>query len=235
VLLKRALAGASSLLIVAIGAVALTACPEDTPPPVEACTLAFIGDKSKPVQLEITARDVAGKAVPVKEGDDVPMIYPPQGGRVVFVGARVTNIDPCAMKLSGAIRDPTTAQVRIDNRTVNLVPGSDGFGTTLDVDISTFSNVPVCPNQWASDDVFDKPYELQVTVLDRGGRTATQKVKVVPRCAEPERAAECRCICRKDYMLGQACDAGVDAGSDGGDDSAADADAGADVSPEGGG
>ena len=229
---------AVALALPLIEALALSGCPpttEEPPNPPPACTLAFLGDKSQPVQLEITARDVKGHAVPVKEGDDVAMIYPPQGGRVIFVGARVTNIDPCGVKLSGAIRDAITAQVRIDNRTVNLAIGEGGFGTAVDADISTFSNVPVCPNQWASDDVFGKTYELQVTVLDKAGRTATQKVKVVPRCAEPERATECRCICRKGYILGQVCAPEVDAGADSDADPASDAAPDAPDADEGGG
>ncbi len=146
---------------------------------------------------------------------------------MIFVGVRVTNIDPCLMKLSGALRDLTTTpgQVRLDNRTVNLVPTGDGFGASLDVDISTFSNIPVCPNQWASADVFDQTFELEIRVDDKGGRTATKKVKVVPRCSEIGKEAECFCICRKGYKLGEVCtpgDAGTDAGSDASIDAASD-------------
>ena len=227
----RRLFAVTAIATVLVGApISLTGCPPDDPTPPVACTLAFLGDKSKPVQLEITARDVAGHSAPVKDGGDVAVVFPPQGGRVIFVGARVTNVDPCGAKLSGALRDLATGQVRVDIRTVNLVPTSDGFGGTLDVDISTFSNIPVCPNQWASDDVFDKPYELEVTVTDKTGRRGTQKVKVIPRCAEPDRATECRCICRKGYILGSACtpevDAGADAAPDAAPDAASDADEG---------
>lgn len=209
----------ASLWVTVVSAVALGGCPVDSPDPgtdAPACTLPFIGDATKSMTLEIIARDAAGRSSKVTEGGDVAIVYPPQGGRVIFVAARVTNVDPCAVKLSGVLRDLTTGQVRLDIRTVNLVPTGDGFGSALDADLSSFSNVPVCPNQWATDDVDDKPYELQVTVTDKSGRTATQKTKVVPRCAEPEREVECRCICRKGYVLGQACtpsDAGPDAGS----------------------
>jgi hypothetical protein len=232
VLLSVRAASALSILAFAFAST-LVGCPPDDPPAPEACTLSFLGDKSKPVQLEIIMRDASGRSAKVTEGGDVSILFPPQGGRVIFVAARVTNIDPCAMTLSGAIRDPVTAQVRIDNRTVNLVPTPDGFGTAIDSDISTFSNVPVCPNQWASDDIYDKPYELQITVKDRGGRTATQKVKVVPRCAEPDRLDECRCICQKNYVLGQVCTPG-DGGTDATTDATPDAFDASDAGEDGG-
>ncbi len=186
----------------------LAACSPEPDAPADsgpACTLAFIGDKSKPLEIALTVRDANGKSVPLKEGDDVPLIFPPQGGRVVFVGARVNNVDPCAVKLSGAIRDVATNQVRVDNRTVNLVLGSDGWGGGVDEDISTFSNVPMCPNQWASTDAFDKPFRVEVTVQDKTGRSASKQVTVTPRCAEPANVAECLCICKKGYVLGEVC------------------------------
>jgi hypothetical protein len=195
--------------------------PADTGP---SCALPFIGDPNQPIALEVTVLD-GGKARVLTEGADVPLIFPPQGGRVVFLGARVTNIDPCAVRLSGAIRDPATSQVRIDNRTINLRPTDDGFGASIDTDISTFSNVPMCPNQWASTDAFDQPFKVELEVRDRKDRSAKKVITVTPRCAEPDRAAECLCMCKKGYVLGETCaaDGGTDAAADVGADVATDA------------
>lgn len=202
-------------LAVAILCTGCSSEPEAKPDAGPSCTLPFIGDKSKPIEAVLTVRDVSGKSVELKDGDEVPLVFPPQGGRVVFLGARVNNVDPCAVKLSGAIRDVATNQVRIDNRTVNLRVGADGRGASVDDDISTFSNVPMCPNQWASTDAFDKPFRVEITIQDRGGRTVSKQVMVTPKCAEPDRLAECLCICKKGYMLGEMC-AAPDAGADGG-------------------
>ncbi len=201
-----------------VAAVGLVGCSSDPPAAADAgpsCTLPFIGDKDQPIEAVLTVRDVNGKSVELKDGDEVPLVFPPQGGRVVFLGARVKNVDPCAVKLSGAIRDPATNQVRIDNRSVNLRLAPDGFGTGVDDDISTFSNVPMCPNQWASTDAYDKPFRVEVTVQDRGGRSVTKQAMVTPKCAEPDRLAECLCICKQGYVLGEMC-AAPDAGTDGG-------------------
>jgi hypothetical protein len=59
--------------------------------------------------------------------------------------------------------------------------------------------------------VFDHTFELEVDVTDHGGRHANAKVLVTPRCAEPAREAQCKCLCKKGYVLGEAC--GEDAGA----------------------
>lgn len=213
----------AGLAVTLLAFASLVACsPAQTPPdPIEACTFAYLGDKSAAAKLEIVVRGPGGKVVALHEGDAVPLVYPPQGGRVVFIGARATNLDPCGVKLSGSIRDTVNAQVRVDNRTINLQPVEGGWGASLDADIASFSNVPVCPNQWATSDLYDHVFDLTLTVADRSGHVATQTLHVTPTCAEPERAAECRCICREGYHLGESCtddagpaDATVDATGD---------------------
>lgn len=217
----------------------IAGCPTDPAPPEgPACTLVFLGDKSTPVVLEIVARGIDGKSRVIRDGDAVPLVYPPQGGRVVFVGVRATNLDACAVKLTGSIRDETTGQLRLDARTINLLPTGDGWGASLDVDIATFSNIPMCPNQWASADVFDHDYQLTLSVIDKAGRAGQQTIRVTPKCAEPDRATECFCICKQGYKLGESCaDAGppADSGLDADDtNDASDASEASDVGGGGG-
>lgn len=189
------------MLLIRCAVVVLLGCSpsRDAPDAAPSCSLPFIGDKSKPIELELTVLE-GGSARVLKDGVDVPLILPPQGGRVVFLGVRATNIDPCAVKLSGAIRDTATNQVRVDTRTVNLRDGA-----SIDADISTFSNVPMCPNQWAGTDAFDQPFRVEVEVRDKSGRTANKQLTVTPRCNEAGKEAECKCICKKGYVLGEPC------------------------------
>lgn len=179
------------------------------------CHLTFLGDPAKEPQIEVIALDADMKSGPVMDGGQVALIFPPQGGRVIFAGVRATNVDPCYVQLSGAVRDQTTMQVRVDSRTINLLPGSDGWGSSNPDDISTYSNVPVCPNQWSKTDIYGTKYELEISIVDRGMRQAQAKLEVIPACSEPIRAAECECICRGGYMLGEMCSV-PDAGADGG-------------------
>jgi len=169
------------------------------------CGLGFLGDEQKPVELKVTVRGADLVSKELANGGEAPMILPPQGGRVIFVGVRVTNLSPCGVELSGTLRDKGSGETRLDARVVNLKPTGDGWGTSTDSDISTFSMIPTCPNQWASTDVFGHTFELTVSVTDKGGRTAEAKLDVVPTCAEPANQAECTCQCTKGYTLGQTC------------------------------
>lgn len=171
------------------------------------CALPYLGDPQKAPELSLLVRGVDGVSVPLVDGASVPLVTPPQGGKVVFLGVRATNLSPCSVTLTGSIRDPASQQLRLDGRVVNLVAAADGWGVSADSNISTFANVPVCPNQWASMDIPDKDFELTVELVDRDKRMVSKTVKARPTCAEtdPELAKECACTCKKDYVLGQVC------------------------------
>jgi hypothetical protein len=177
---------------------------------VPGCALGFLGTPGKPVEMKVTARGAAmTPADEVADGGRVPLILPPQGGRVIFVGIEATNLSACGVTLTGSLRDTANKQVRVDARTTNLLPRGDGWGTSDAEDISTFSNIPLCPNEWASTDAFEQPFELTLDVKDPAGNHGTTKMTIVPFCGEPQYMAECLCTCKKGYVLGQACnDAG---------------------------
>ena len=223
-----ALPGAAILLIAATsGALLLSAfasgCGPDTNPPVDAgsdvvtgCTLPFIGDSTKPTELELIVLKADYKATPVAEGGSVALLFPPQGGRVIFAGVRARNVDPCSIQLAGAVRDLDTQQLRVDARTINLEATSDGWGASSEADIASFANVPMCPNQWSKTNIYGTKYELEVTITDRAKHKTTKSTTVIPACAEPENAAECACICQGGYVLGEACDGGATTSSSSG-------------------
>jgi hypothetical protein len=169
------------------------------------CALGFLGTDGKPVEMKLVVRGRDQTSSEISDGARVPLMLPPQGGRVVFVGVKATNISSCGLTLTGSFRDLANNQVRLDGRTINLHPTGDGWGSSLDADMSSFANIPMCPNQWASTDVFEHSFELTVTLSDAAGRTGTKTIQTVAFCGEPEFEAECRCECKKGYVLGQAC------------------------------
>lgn len=173
------------------------------------CQLPFIGDPTKELEIEIIALRADYTSAPVAEGDSVALLFPPQGGRVIFAGVRARNVDPCNAQLTGALRDLDTKQIRADARTVTLEATDDGWGRSADSDIASFSNVPMCPNSWSKPNIYGTKYELELTLTDRTKREVTKKVNVIPACAEPENAAECACICKGGYVLGEMCDGGA--------------------------
>jgi hypothetical protein len=203
----------ATLAALLAAAAALPGCPSDDtepkPPDPPGCTLEYLGDESADPVLELIALNSSAVSHPIVSGAVIDIITPPQGGRVLFVGVRATNMNPCGIQLAGALRDTDTGQVRIDNRTINLKPADDGWGVSADDNISTFANIPVCPNQWSSRDVFDQDYELEVTLTDKEGRSVTGKTMVRPACNEPDvgLTSECLCICKQGYILGEECPA----------------------------
>jgi hypothetical protein len=230
VLLRRSLAA----LVVAGAAMTCSACSSSSsgppPPSVDSGADAdaeagpscapYFGDPNAPAVVELTALKDYSTELPLADGDDVTMLFPPQGGRVVFVGVRVKNVDGCGLQITGALRDPTSKQVRLDGRTITLRTDDGNFGRSGGIpdggvaDISSYANIPVCPNQWATTDLFDQSFTLEVSIQDRRGKTASQSLRVVPRCVDSQGSsvADCRCICAHGYILGQDCSA--DGGSD---------------------
>ena len=217
-------AGAALLLFSFL--LALTGCPDDPSPPSDAgtdapadapgCTLPFIGDKSQDIVMEVIVLGASNTSTKVSEGDMVPMIFPPQGGEVIFAGVRAKNIDPCGAKISGALRDLGSNLVQVDARTVNLEDSGDGWGQSTDSDIASFSNISVCPNNWSKSDIYGHVHQLEVTVTDRDKRSATSKIKVTPFCAEEAYMPFCTCTCKEGYILGETCDGGAGGGGSGG-------------------
>ena len=184
------------------------------------CPAGYLGDPTKDMELELRALRADGTDVPLNDGDDLAILFPPQGGRVSFLGVRAINLNGCGVQVLGALRDIGSRQVRVDGRTVNLTKEADGWGTTgqgtsADIEdsaaIGDYSNVPLCPNEWADVDVFDQPFEVEVHVTDRTKKTASKVIKVTPRCSEPgAKETACRCLCKHGYILGETC------GEDGG-------------------
>ncbi len=178
---------------------------DSTPDGPGPCPSPYLGDRSSPIDMKVTARAVDGTSRVIESGAEVSIILPPQGGRVVFLGVRAKNIDPCAVRLAGIVREKSTGQIRVDARTVNLAPDGSGFVGSIDSDISSFSNVPLCPNQWADQDIFDREFEAEIELTDRTGKKQKSTLQVTLRCNEADAAAECRCICKKGYKLGETC------------------------------
>jgi len=207
-----------SLVWTFVTTISLSACspPSNSPPEdggiIGACTLPYVGDPNVPMELNVVALGPDGTLVPIEDGSDVTLVLPPQGGRVVFAGVRARNVNPCGVRLSGALRDPVSKQVRLDSRIINLQIADDGYGQSDVGDIFTFANIAACHNLWSAQDLMDAPYELTVSLTDKDDRKETKVWQVTPRCNEPGLIDECRCICAADYVLGMACYATPDGG-----------------------
>jgi hypothetical protein len=195
----------------ALALLLLAACPAGADAPADRpgppCTTGFIGDEGAATVVELTVQAMDGDARLVTDGDGVPLLLPPQGGRIIAAGVRARNLDGCAVLIQGYLRDPATQQVRLDARPVNLRVAADGWGESDAHDLASFANVPVCPNGWSPTAIDGNGYDLTITATDRRGNTASVTRHVVPAC--PAAAAECICQCKGGYKLGDGCPPGL--------------------------
>lgn len=194
----------------------------------------FVGDDSLPVEIEPLFRNADGEIEMLEDGDILPLITPPQGGKVAFIGVRARNIDGCPLRIDTALFDPETEEVvSLERRPIRLKPTMDGWLLPLlPNSIANYSNLPACPRAGLAHDIHGEPYRLEIVVTDKKNRTAAAELDVIPTCAEPAFYERCRCECRADYELGQVCepvdggfpnDANGDATEDDADDASTDA------------
>lgn len=160
-----------------------------------------IGDLSAPAELQIVHLDASNAVHQTQAMAQVPLLPPPQGGWIVLLGARARNIDGCQVTLTTALVDGCDQQIlQIDKRPTRLEPGADGWGTSA---VTTFGNLPVCPQLTAKRDLHDVPYSVMVVVEDTGGHKASATLAIVPTC--PPGDALCMCQCDRDYVIGSSC------------------------------
>jgi hypothetical protein len=188
---------------------ALPACGADTAltemeARAESC---FVGDVSKPLEFDVVYRTAEGELKSTEDRSEVPLIQPPQGGKVLFVGIRARNINGCGVTLATALCEPEGGEVlSLERRPVTLELAADGWMIPeRPSEASNYSNLPACPRADLTRSVANELYELRVSITDRDGRKAGTSLQVIPTCGEPERSELCECECSKDYKLGRSC------------------------------
>jgi hypothetical protein len=181
---------------------------DKTPDALVRCPL---GDPNGPAQLEIYHQDRNFASVKTTAGAQVPLIAPPQGGWIVLLGARATNLDGCHVNLTVSFREACGGPViQVDRRPTRIDDTGDGWGMT---NTSAFGNLPICPEVSAAHDLHDQPYEVTVTLEDLDGKKASKSIVIEPICPDPDPAGLCLCQCDHNYVLGGACPpGGADAG-----------------------
>lgn len=186
----------------------LAACSGgDTKP--DALVRCPLGDPAAPVDFEIVHLDGDLNVVTTQPNMEVPLHPPPQGGWILLLGARATNLDGCQVTLTTSFRDVCNSDViKVDRRPTRLDATGDGWGLT---NPSMYANLPICPQVTSLRDLHDQPFVVTVTLEDLDGKKASKDITVVPVC--PAGADLCTCECDHNYVLGGACPpVGPDAG-----------------------
>jgi hypothetical protein len=181
-----------------------TGCPQP-----RRCSVGFIGDRTQPVAVEALITDgIQPMLSPIAPGQAIPLERPPQGGFVLYVGARVRNADGCGIELRGELFDVSGVQAGSDGRTTNLLLQPDGSGEPDPTQVSEVANVSACPDTYPFD-ITGHTFTLRMTVTDRGGRRGSTELPVVPTCDPKD--PDCFCLCRAGWQPGM-CGGPPDAG-----------------------
>lgn len=169
----------------------------------------FVGDRAAQPEIELRMLDAAGVASAISDGARVPLILPPQGGKVILASVRARNLCADVVQLRAWVRDgatDTSPIVGLEGRPVTLVAQGDGWAYPSEpTEIASYANIPLCPNASSSRDIHEQPYQLTVRVTDAEKRVGEKSVIVTPFCAEAQYEAECRCTCKQGYVLGSSC------------------------------
>jgi hypothetical protein len=184
-----------------LGAALLIGCGggDDDPQPMR-CP---IGDVSAPAEMQIVHLDENNAVVQTEAMQSVPLIAPPQGGWIVLLGVRAKNLDGCQAVLTTALVDACDEQIiQIDRRPTRLEMDADGWGVST---VTSFGNLPVCPQLTAARDLERVPYIVRVSIEDADGQKAAGSITVVPTCLDS--GSRCACECNLDYVVGAECPA----------------------------
>jgi hypothetical protein len=185
-------------------------------PPGPSCPAGFVGDPALPPEgalIYTNGRD--GVIIEHRDGSPIPLEPPPQGGYVMYIAARVRNMNGCGIEFRGRLLNPDNGvEIGFDARSANLVVGADGWGRPDPQNNANLSNVNGCPD-YTPRDVHALPHTLELTVVDRDRRTLTLRHTIVPTCmlSDPYWQNDCVCTCQANYFLGK-CNAAFDAGTD---------------------
>jgi hypothetical protein len=164
-------------------------------------------DPSVPLDIIPATYLTSMQLVDLSDGDHVSLEFPPQGGHVLFVGARVRNFGKTTatlrVRLRSAVDDHIVAE---DSRTIAFAPSS--ADPTLSIpDLRSYTNVAnvaVCP-MFGSVNIYDQTYTLEVIVTDVSGATGSVRRSVIPTCMQPgpRDLSYCKCDCAANYVVGQ--------------------------------
>ena len=156
---------------------------------------------SQPIGIAPADYDAAAMTLTeLTAGGPVDLVFPPQGGFVLFVGGRVHGLSDGNVQMSARLLDPATQiVVAMDTRVVTLQHDPND-ASTWQPDLRSYQNVPnvtMCPST-STTDLFDVPLTLELTVTElTSKRVGTTTIVTVPSCrqSDAQKLALCKCEC----------------------------------------
>ena len=122
-------------------------------------------------------------------GAPIDLVFPPQGGFVLFVGGRVHNLADGNVEMRARMIDPGSQAVIAENTRVVALKRDAADATSWIPDLRSYQNVPnvtMCPST-STTNLFDVPLTLEVTVTElTSGLVGTATVPSVPSCRQTD-------------------------------------------------
>src|SRR5687768_9052150 len=88
----------------------------------------FTGDLSQNPEMMVIHRTASGSVEATLAEGTVPILEPPQGGRVIFLGARARNLDGCPIKISSTLVDQCDGRtLATESRDIIMKPNGSGW------------------------------------------------------------------------------------------------------------
>lgn len=152
-----------------------------------------------------TYRGGDGEFQPLLDGGEAPLSLAPQGGQVLYVGARVEGLVGDEAELSAQLYDPESGLVLGgDARTATFlpVPGASGVSEPDPHGRGHVLHLVLCPN-WGPRAAVGEHWRLDLRVEQPGG-AGFAKIDIVPVCAPgaDQLRALCECECAANYAVG---------------------------------
>lgn len=168
----------------------------------------------------VPARLDGAELVPLKDGDEVQLSFPLQGGHVLFIGAFFRNAGLKGGSVLGELRrsQPVPGSPGLfqpgellysDERSAPASEVMAGRGPTAQPgwrmvipDRNNVANIPTCPNP-LNIDIVDNALFVQVRYRDQWGNEGTAARRVKPVCTSlgTFNIPGCRCECAASYTV----------------------------------
>lgn len=147
---------------------------------------------------------VAMTLTDLASGGPIDLVFPPQGGFVLFVGGRVRDLDDGNVQMRARMIDPGSQAIVAENTRVVALKRDAADANSWIPDLRSYQNVPnvtMCPST-STTDLVDVELTLEVTVTElSSGRVGVSTLPSVPSCrqSDPKQLALCKCECAANW------------------------------------
>ena len=138
-------------------------------------------------------------------GAPIDLVFPPQGGFVLFVSGRVHGLADGNVEMRARMLDPGSQAVIAENKRVVALQHDPADASSWIPDLRSFQSVPnvtMCPSS-STTDLFGVTMTLELTVAEQSsGRVGMATVATVPSCrqSDAKQLALCKCECGANFM-----------------------------------